>query len=222
MIGDESARLICYADDTNLINRNRNLDQLVQTGELILGRVIEYFSVNGLLLNIDKPKCVLFGSQRSQLSDIVRINGENVEVAKSTRFLGLTVDAGLKWEEHITELCSKLSKVCYALREIKKYVNEQTLFQMYYGNFYSLLKYVLYFGAERRLQISLKFKKERLELSRGWGGETRVGEFSEVLISLHCQRCTSMSASASWRHTLTISIFLSRKQKNDMLCEQFT
>ena len=126
----EDGLLICYTDDTNLVGSHRDLDPLLETGGLILKRVTEYFNTNRLLLNISKTKCILFGSQRTHLPQSVEINGDDVPVSESTKFLGLTVDARLKWDQHINTLCNKLSSSCYALREIKKYVNKETLMQI--------------------------------------------------------------------------------------------
>jgi hypothetical protein len=48
------------------------------------------------------------------------INNQPIEVAKSTKLLGLNLRSDLKWSSHVEKICSKASKQLYALSTLKR------------------------------------------------------------------------------------------------------
>ena len=57
----------------------------------------------------------------------------------STKFLGLTIDSGMSWKEHIMSLMTKLNKACFAIRAIKPFLTWKALRMVYYSYFHSVM-----------------------------------------------------------------------------------
>ena len=52
--------------------------------------------------------CVMFTNRRSwSLSRPLKVDGSEKEVTKSTKFLVITLDSTLSWNEHLENVCKK-------------------------------------------------------------------------------------------------------------------
>ena len=70
---------------------------------------------HSLRLNLSKTKFMLFCNSKQRNTTIkVSINKKEINRVFVTKFLGILTDDKLIWKEHITLVCSKLSK-CIAV-----------------------------------------------------------------------------------------------------------
>ena len=122
---------ILFADDSNLFISHRNIDTLVEmvNSELIL--VSNWFRVNKLSLNLNKTKYMLFSNSTSELPDEVMINNVCIEKTDCLKFLGLVIDSGLTWKNHIDYLCKTISRNIGVINRIKHFVPPDILFSLY-------------------------------------------------------------------------------------------
>ena len=98
---------IMYADDTTLsstidsfsdINSNANADSLINAK---ICKVIEWLKINKLSLNKYKSKHMTFHMPKKEIPNVtLKMDGVNIEKVEEFNFLGLTVDANLKWKKH--------------------------------------------------------------------------------------------------------------------------
>ena len=66
-----------------------------------------------------------------------------IERTKSYRYLGLLVDEKLSWENHITEICSKLSQIAGVIYKIRTLLSKEALMLVYHALVGSKLRYGL-------------------------------------------------------------------------------
>lgn len=104
-----------------------------------------WFSKNGLVLNNDKTQCVVFRTNhnKTDIPDYLQHLNSNIKISESCKILGVYIDSNLTWQGHIEKLCGRLSSVCYALRILVYYTNEDVVRMAYFGNFYSLMRYAV-------------------------------------------------------------------------------
>lgn len=140
---EKSADIILFADDTSLmfkVNRNvKDIDVVNNTLNLIQN----WFSVNNLMLNPDKTKCVKFSLTNNCAFPAIHIDSKVLNLTKKTKFLGLTLDSKLQWGPHIADLSGKLSSAAYAVRKIRECTDVKTARIVYYSYFHSLMSYGL-------------------------------------------------------------------------------
>ena len=60
------------------------------------------------------------------------MNGENLNIVSSYRFLGIHIDGQLKFDTHTKFVVSKMSKYIFILYKIKKHLNRRSLAQIYH------------------------------------------------------------------------------------------
>ena len=133
---------IHFADDTTLYMSGDNLDTLCRDINVELRRVSNWLRSNRLSLNTDKTKYMIFSHKKfSAESCPVFIDGKPITHATSVKFLGLTIDNKLNYNEHVTILTRKLSCAFGIIRKVSHYCSERALKMLYFSLFYSRLIY---------------------------------------------------------------------------------
>ncbi|GBP65245.1 Probable RNA-directed DNA polymerase from transposon BS [Eumeta japonica] len=128
--------IVLFADDTSLlfkINKHKSaFDEVNST----ISEIVEWFSINNLLLNERKTKLVKFFLSDSKLIDTnVMVKNEVLDIVDTTLFLGLTLDSKLRWNSHITRLAKRLSSAAHAVKRIRRLTNESTARLVYFSCF---------------------------------------------------------------------------------------
>jgi hypothetical protein len=103
-----------YADDMRMLITANNFNDLQTKVNFTLNYMNEWFSVNGLSLNIDKTKIVKFSSNHLH-NDQFQITYQNkaVEAATNIKFLSLELDMHMSWKTHIAKILPNMSSACY-------------------------------------------------------------------------------------------------------------
>lgn len=124
---------IMYADDTTFVT---SIDKESDTQAIlynVLQRAKAWFEHNQLVLNESKTVSLTFKTKTTTKPE------QNHDT--NVKFLGVHIDIKLTWEDHINALCGKLSRNVYAIRKIKRTVNQQAAVTTYFSLFHSLLLY---------------------------------------------------------------------------------
>uniref|UniRef100_A0A1B6HTM5 Uncharacterized protein n=1 Tax=Homalodisca liturata TaxID=320908 RepID=A0A1B6HTM5_9HEMI len=66
-----------------------------------------------------------------------------LDEAESTKFLGMYLDRGLTWSDHIDRVCSKVASGTYVLRNLAKFCSFDVLKTAYFGTVHPHLTYGL-------------------------------------------------------------------------------
>ena len=106
-------KFILFADDTNILCCDRDLNELVRMINNGLEQLQVWFSVNRLSLNVTKTNYMIFGNRKLTGDISVKINKEIINRVNATKCLGVMIDDKLKWKNHILSVRSKLSELCY-------------------------------------------------------------------------------------------------------------
>ena len=75
------------------------------------------------------------------LTFVLKIQNQNLERVKEYKYLGVIFDEKLNWKVHISHLTNRLSKGAGIFYKLRKIVNKNTLFQVYYALVHSHLIY---------------------------------------------------------------------------------
>jgi hypothetical protein len=112
---------------------------------LVVSHIIEWFTANKLVLNLDKTNIMKFIMNNSPHCALhIGYKEKYIEEMVKTKFLGLHIDNHLNWKNHIDQMIPKLSGACYAVRLMFHISNITTLIKsIYFVYFHSILKYVI-------------------------------------------------------------------------------
>ena len=120
---------ILFADDTNLLFNDKDLNKLVKTVNSELSNVQNWFAANKLSLNINKTQYIIFHPYQKIIpahNDIIL--GNNVlKREASAKFLGVQMDENLSWKHHVTIKCNQIVKTTAILSRLKHSLPSSTL-----------------------------------------------------------------------------------------------
>ena len=131
---------IQFADDTTLYITHQNISYIRFCLEHDLNTLQDWFLANKLTLNVGKSVCILFGKhQDEQLC--IKLGTEQIPQVTSTKFLGLWIDQGLSWNDHIGKLVLKLKSKLALLQNGKHFLSVRALRVLYFAQIHSNLTY---------------------------------------------------------------------------------
>jgi hypothetical protein len=109
---------IMFADDTNMFISGKDLTHITSVLNTELKVVNSWFSTNLLSLNIKKTNYILFGN-RSAPDITILLNNQIITRVHETKFLGVIIQANLKWNQHVNLLTNTISKTIGIMRKAK-------------------------------------------------------------------------------------------------------
>ena len=95
---------------------------------------------------VDKSQYMLINSNINKSVDTdfeLKMGGHILERTKSYRYLGLLVDERFSWENHVNELCWKLSQMAGIILKIRPLLSKQAMMLVYHSLVGSKLRYGL-------------------------------------------------------------------------------
>jgi hypothetical protein len=132
--------IFLYADDTSIIVTNPNYVNYKLTMTRIFDEVNTWFRINLLKLNINKTHILQFTSMNYEDYGIHNNISQNfLANSECIKFLGLNIDNGLSWKNHIDYLVTKLSLSCFIMRTIKSMMSLRSLRMIYFAHIHSVM-----------------------------------------------------------------------------------
>ena len=135
-----------YADDTSVLLNGRNIKDLIETLNIELQLLNIWLKANKLTVNVQKTYYLLFHRSRIKLNDPlpnVCINMDNLNRTDCFKYLGVILDSKVSWIQHITYVKNKVSKGIDIMYKARKYLNKQSLINLYYSFIYPYLIYCI-------------------------------------------------------------------------------
>lgn len=134
-------RTLLFADDACLIMNDSTLSKLQTKTNNELIKISNWLSYNKLCLNYQKTVFLTFKKQKTNDKLNLTIDSKAITEVEQTKYLGVTFDNKLSWVPHILSVRNKISSGCWALANIRKYVDQQTLRLIYFSLVYPHLHY---------------------------------------------------------------------------------
>ena len=132
-----------FADDTNLLIKNKSLKQLKKHLNFDLRKLVNWLKANKISLNASKTEMLIFRHPNKPLNYDLKINldGKRLYPSRYVKYLGILIDSHLNWSYHVELLAPKLSRAIGMLSKIRHFVQSDTLRTIYFGIFSSILMY---------------------------------------------------------------------------------
>ena len=104
--------LYCFSSSTVILEDSLNADLTV---------IAEWLNMNKLMLNLEKTKLTVIGSEKkcNAISLSVRVGEKEVKEVNKLEYLGVTLTSNFKWSEHIEKISGKINKHLGLLKQTK-------------------------------------------------------------------------------------------------------
>jgi hypothetical protein len=136
---------LLFADDSNMFASGTDPNELIKNTNIEIEKIMNWLHTNKLTLNIGKTHFMIFKNSKKKinLTEKLMIQGHEIELVKSTKFLGIILDSDLSWCNHINFIKNKVSKNIGILCRARKILKLETLVTLYYSFIYPLLTYCI-------------------------------------------------------------------------------
>ena len=136
---------LLFADDSNMFALGKDPNELIHSTNEEIKKISNWLDINKLTLNVKKTHFMVFRNSRRKLKmqETLMIRGHEIEKVDSTKFLGVYLDSGLTWRNHINYIKGKIARGIGILCKARKYLQESTLITLYYSFVYPYLCYCI-------------------------------------------------------------------------------
>ncbi len=120
---------VIFADDTNIFVSSKSLPEAFSKANSLLTSLNRYMTLNKLHINLAKCSYIIF-KPKSKIVDQpypfleLKINDVVIKQVKFTKFLGVTIDENLNWDQHVKNLTRKLYYSISTLSQLRKNIPE--------------------------------------------------------------------------------------------------
>lgn len=187
-------KLCLYADDISLKKANQDKNRLEVSAYTCLAEINQFLSNLNLLMNPEKTKYISFSTvQNKNINSInILVDDHLLEEVECSKFLGFHIDKSLTYNQHVRSLCKKISSGLYALRQMSRICNKETLRIVYFSLIHSHVAFgIILYGATsfKNMKEILLMQKEaiRIILKLNWQDSVK-DYFSELgIMTVFCQ-----------------------------------
>ena len=142
---DNNYKIVLYADDTTLIFKHKNLNELIRTINISMKRIYSWLVTNRLSLNYDKTYPMLFSNRIPNNYKVPKImlNRKHLKLVDTVKYLGVVFDNKLSFKDHITHITNKISKTIGIFYKLRHYLPMGALTRLYNSLIYPYLIYCI-------------------------------------------------------------------------------
>ena len=166
--------ILSFADDTTISYSSSDVSKLYNDTNKALEELNQWFCANKLCLNITKTKYIVFRPS-TRYPDItnrqIYIDGKSVsrignnENEKSFKFLGIHLDETLSFKQHISKVCTKISRSNYIINKVKNILPRYSLLTLYSSIVQSHLNYGLHiWGSSVSIGKLIRLQKKSIRI----------------------------------------------------------
>ncbi len=135
------------------------------------------------VIYIDKTTYSIFHPPRKKIPseyDSLFLGQTQIKWVECVRYLGLSLDDQLKWNNHINCLVQKSTNILCAFRLIKNLTPPKYKHQLYYGYCYSVISYDIQVYASTTSSGLGKFKDYKIRHGKFWTNELKLLQVREI------------------------------------------
>ena len=138
---------VLFADDSTILIDCLNKELYEREINNSLKLIINWLHNNNLIINLNKTNIMHFYQKILPLNLKINYKEQTIDRVNVAKFLGILIDSQLTWKPQAEEVCKRLSTSAYAIFNLSKKVNVDTLMVAYHGLVVSILRFgVVFWG----------------------------------------------------------------------------
>jgi hypothetical protein len=109
-----------FADDTTVYDAQDDLDQLLTSFRQKFEPILNWCRLNQMTINWSKTKCMFLTLKNIDLESVkvVHVGGNDLEVVKNFKLLGVTIDDSLGFHEHVELMKKSVNRKLYSYKKL--------------------------------------------------------------------------------------------------------
>ena len=131
-----------FADDSNFLVANSDLNLLEKQANTELQKIKDYFDSNGLSINISKTTYLYFNPKQKNRGTLkIKLGNEKLKESNQLTFLGINIDNKLAFKDHFEKVHEKAKKGLNGLILTKNKLNFRAKMNIYHSLIHSHFNY---------------------------------------------------------------------------------
>ena len=153
---------LLFADDACLISSSSSTTTLENQTNSELKQISNWLSYNKLCVNYSKTFFMLFSKRKSKFNLNIIMDNNIINQTDRVKYLGVIFDNKLNWAPHIINVTKKIASGCWAIANLRNFVDIKTLRIVYFSLVHSHLTYGIscYGSASKYLLNKLLVKQK--------------------------------------------------------------
>ena len=156
-----------FADHNTITAVCNTLTGLLKTLEQDPESAVSCFKQIETIVNADKFQAIILNKKESEAKYKLTIDNNDIESTKSVKLLGITIDDRLRFDQHISNLCSKAAMQLNALGRLQKYMGKSEKVEIVNSFVYANFNYcplVWHFSTCESIRKIEKIQKRQLRI----------------------------------------------------------
>ena len=134
-------RFVHFADDTAVFASDSDINNVHATVNRKLVGVDNWLKENRLSLNVSKTSYIIISNQKNAID--IRIRDSILTKVSTVKFLDVTLDENLTFNDSVKNVTTKISKSVGVMRRLHFQLPPDVMVKLYYSLVYSHLTYAL-------------------------------------------------------------------------------
>ncbi len=114
----DGVNCVAFADDVTLIGSGIDIGTIRSNIQRKVNQLVKWGKENDLKFNAAKTEVMIFTNKRKWQCDKIKVDGEDIEFSDSAKYLGVTIDRNLNWNEHIKNKVQSARQQLFMLRKV--------------------------------------------------------------------------------------------------------
>ena len=117
---------------------------MTKPAEATLGDISTWLATNKLVVNISKTNYIIFTSKGKSYNrnvSNIKIDGNNIQQVKKTKFIGIIIEEHLNWATHISHLSNIIARNVGIIQKLRYFIPVYVLKILYHSLKLSHLQY---------------------------------------------------------------------------------
>ena len=106
-----------FADDISLLSTGSTEYGIRTKATNTIKTIMKWCKANGLEISTLKTKILFWTKSRKIDIKSIKIDGIEIKTSETVKYLGVTIDNKLNWNQHITNIISKARKTYFAVKK---------------------------------------------------------------------------------------------------------
>ena len=189
-----------FADDSTLSCSFSNRDEgfIARTVNSELVPVNQWLINNKIKINYSKTHFIVFTYRKSINIPLLKFGNFNITEAISTKFLGITIDKNLKFEQHISNTTKKISKSIGILYRLNSYMPQNILRTIYNTLILPYISYAIeaWYGAPENIRHWVfVLQKKAVRAINSLSYNSHIEEYFKNMVLYNISRiCSSLKS----------------------------
>ena len=120
-----------YADDTLILCKSQNLDEVTSKAKAALGKITKWCEVNKLSINYKKTKFMVVKHTKIPNEPSLNLDGEKIGTVQQYEYLGMLLDDKLSMNVYTDAMWKKANSKVGILAKIRRFISENTAARIY-------------------------------------------------------------------------------------------